>query len=206
MCGTKGSALLYHDRRQHPLFRRAKVTKPSADEFVVPVEKVTQPAVSVTKKPSMVPEKRHAPTEERPRLFTAKRLKSIAHKMPRSEILDLTEDPPSSTIPSQEWPKDCFGLNPSTSESFLEEESDFAPKAKSGYSVTFLTLPYTLPGGFRVNKESNIWKKSDAFRASRPLLLERIKKDYDSIRDPLEIHGAVACHLIKVASSLYFTL
>ncbi|GAA0163929.1 hypothetical protein LIER_19683 [Lithospermum erythrorhizon] len=52
--------------------------------------------------------------------------------------------------------------------------------------------------GFQINEESMLWKKQDIFRASRPLLLERIRRDYDAIRDPLEIHGAVVRHLIKV--------
>ncbi|GAA0145466.1 hypothetical protein LIER_42862 [Lithospermum erythrorhizon] len=52
-------------------------------------------------------------------------------------------------------------------------------------------------GGFQVTEDSNLWKKSDAFRASHPLLLERIGKDYKSIRDPLEVHGALSRHLIK---------
>ncbi|GAA0183565.1 hypothetical protein LIER_30952 [Lithospermum erythrorhizon] len=120
----------------------------------------------------------------------------------KSEILDFTEDPPFSTIPSQEAPKKCCGLNPSISESLPEEEADSAPKAKSDYSANFLNLPYTLPAGFQVT-ESNLWKRFDSFRALRPLLLERIRKDYDSIRDPLEVHGAVALHLIKALNASY---
>ncbi|GAA0149204.1 hypothetical protein LIER_08441 [Lithospermum erythrorhizon] len=117
----------------------------------------------------------------------------------RKQVFELLVDQSHSN----EAPKDCCGLNPSTSESFPEEEADSASKAKSRYSANFITLPYTLPGGFQVNEESNLWKKSDVFHASRPLLLERIKKDYDSIRDPLEIHGAVAHHLIKALNSSY---
>ncbi|GAA0170251.1 hypothetical protein LIER_24552 [Lithospermum erythrorhizon] len=159
-----------------PLFRLAKIVKKSAKESEAPAE-VAQPAVVVTKMSSTMSEKRHAPAGARPRLFSTKRLKSIAHKLPRSEILDLPEDPSVSTIPCQEVPKEGSSFNPST-------------------------YP-TLPGGFQVNEESNLWKKSDAFRASRPLLLERISKDYESMSDPLEVHGAVAHHLIKALNTSY---
>ncbi|GAA0155636.1 hypothetical protein LIER_13324 [Lithospermum erythrorhizon] len=106
-----------------------------------------------------------------------------------SEILDLTEDPPSSTLPGQEVSKEISGLNPSTSDSLHEEGVDSAPRAKMGYSSNFLELPYTIPGGVQITEESTLWKKQDIFRATRPLLLDRIRKDYDAIRDPLEIHG-----------------
>ncbi|GAA0183993.1 hypothetical protein LIER_31310 [Lithospermum erythrorhizon] len=62
-------------------------------------------------------EKRPAPTEGRPKPLFSKRQKSIAHKPPKSDILDLTVDPPSFTIPDREAPKDAPCLEPSTSES-----------------------------------------------------------------------------------------
>ncbi|GAA0152891.1 hypothetical protein LIER_11256 [Lithospermum erythrorhizon] len=62
---------------------------------------------------------------------------------------------------------------------------------------------HTPPGGFQVTEDSNLWKKSNAFQASRPLLLERIGKDYKSIRNPLEVHGALARHLIKAMNASY---
>ncbi|GAA0149536.1 hypothetical protein LIER_08686 [Lithospermum erythrorhizon] len=142
------------------------------------------------------------PTEARPRLFS-KRQKSISHKLPVSEILDLTEDPPFSTLPDQEVPRESSSLNPSTLESLPEEGADSVPKAKIGYSANFLELPYTLPGGFQITEDSSLWKKSDAFRASRNLLLERIRKDYDSNRDPLEVHYVVAYHLIRAMNASY---
>ncbi|GAA0164573.1 hypothetical protein LIER_20172 [Lithospermum erythrorhizon] len=123
--------------------------------------------------------KRSTPIETRPKLFS-KRQKSIAHKLPRSEILDLTEDPPFSTLPDKEVPTETDNCYPSTSDSLHEEGSDFAPKAKTGYS-----------------------KKSDAFRTSRPLLLEWIRKDYGSIKDPLEVHGALTRHLIRAINTSY---
>ncbi|GAA0159499.1 hypothetical protein LIER_38881 [Lithospermum erythrorhizon] len=89
-----------------PLFRRAKIVKKFAKESEAPVE-VAQPMVVVTKMFSTMSEKRHAPAGKRPRLFFTKRLKSIAHKLPRSEILDLTEDPPISTIPWRDLQDDA---------------------------------------------------------------------------------------------------
>ncbi|GAA0174556.1 hypothetical protein LIER_41738 [Lithospermum erythrorhizon] len=50
---------------------------------------------------------------------------------------------------------------------------------------------------------SKTQKSIDAFRASGPLLLERIGKDYKSIRDPLEVHGALSRHLIKAMNASY---
>ncbi|GAA0142343.1 hypothetical protein LIER_35563 [Lithospermum erythrorhizon] len=93
------------------------------------------------------------------------------------------------------------GLNPSTSDSLHEEGAESVPKAKTGYSTNFMELPYTIPGGFQMIEESSLRKKHDSFRATRPLLLERIRKDYDTIRDPLGIHGVVACHLIKAVNA-----
>ncbi|GAA0176799.1 hypothetical protein LIER_29601 [Lithospermum erythrorhizon] len=121
-----------------PLFHRAKVIKKSAQESEASAEKVAQPAVAVAKKSAQ--ESEASPTEERPRLFSTKRLKSIAQKLPRSEILDLTEDLPSTTISSQEASKDGS---------------------------------------------------------------ERVRKDYVAIRDPLEIHGAVARYLIKALNAIH---
>ncbi|GAA0146018.1 hypothetical protein LIER_06067 [Lithospermum erythrorhizon] len=144
------------------LIRRAKIVKKSIKESEAPVEKVAQPSVVVTKKSSTISEKRHALAGEHPRLFSIKRLKSIAHKGSRL----------------------C-------SQGEIRVFNDF------------LKLPYSLPGSFQVNEESNLWKKSDAFRASCPLLLEWIRKDYDSISDPLNVHGAIACHLIKALNASY---
>ncbi|GAA0142486.1 hypothetical protein LIER_03377 [Lithospermum erythrorhizon] len=161
------------DKLDEVLATAAKCVEPK-EELEAPVEKVAQPAVAVSKKSSTIFEKRPAPAGEHPRLFSTKRLKSIADNLPRSEILDLTEDPRFSTISCQEAPKEGYSLNSSTSELLPEEEADFAPKMKL-----------------------------DAFRASRPFLLERIRKDYDSIGDPLEVHGTVARHLIKALNVSY---
>ncbi|GAA0176064.1 hypothetical protein LIER_29123 [Lithospermum erythrorhizon] len=70
------------------------------------------------------------------------------------------------------------------------------PEPKPG--TQRINLPYTLPGGFQVTEISTLWKKSYAFRASRPLLLAQIGKDYKSIRDPLEVYGDLARLLIKL--------
>ncbi|GAA0183412.1 hypothetical protein LIER_30826 [Lithospermum erythrorhizon] len=87
--------------------------------------------------------------------------------------------------------------------SVLEEESDSAPKAKTGYSANYLDLPFTFHGGFHITEDSTLWKKSDVFRPSCPFLLERIGKDFESFRDPLEIHGALSRYLIKAMNASY---
>ncbi|GAA0184651.1 hypothetical protein LIER_31939 [Lithospermum erythrorhizon] len=138
--------------------------------------------------------------ETRPLLFS-KRQKSISYKRPRSEILDLTEDPPASSPQEVEVPRKDSGLHPSTSEPPTETPVDSAPQVTTGYSTNFLELPYTVLDGFKINEESTLWKKQDAFHTSRPLLLERIRRDYDAIRDPLEIHGVVARHLMKALNA-----
>ncbi|GAA0141085.1 hypothetical protein LIER_02310 [Lithospermum erythrorhizon] len=114
-------------------------------------------------------------TDERVPLFWRAKV-FIARKRMHSDILDLTEDPHSSNFLGKEPLDDSTRLNPSTSDSLPDEGSDSAPRAKTGYSANYLDLPYTLPGGFQVTESSTLWKKSDAFRASRPLLLERIGK------------------------------
>ncbi|GAA0156436.1 hypothetical protein LIER_13938 [Lithospermum erythrorhizon] len=68
---------------------------------------------------------------------------------------------------------------------------------------SYLELPFTLPGGFQITKDSTLWKKSDSFRASHPLLLERIGKVFESFCYLLEIHGALTGHLIKAINSSY---
>ncbi|GAA0174812.1 hypothetical protein LIER_28125 [Lithospermum erythrorhizon] len=79
----------------------------------------------------------------------------------------------------------------------VEEGSDFALKAKAGYSGNYLDLPHTLPGGFQVDAKSKLWKNSEAFHATRPLLLDQSEKDFEEFRDPLEIHGTAMKDLIK---------
>ncbi|GAA0138640.1 hypothetical protein LIER_00345 [Lithospermum erythrorhizon] len=135
-----------------PLFRRARVVKKSSNEPGVSARSVLQPAAAQT---SSISKKRPAPNETRPKLFS-KRQKSNAHKLSRSDILDLIEDIPSSTL--------------------LDKE---------------------------IIEDSNLWKKSDAFHAARPLLLERIEKEYASIKDPLQVHGALTRHLIKALNASY---
>ncbi|GAA0185657.1 hypothetical protein LIER_32945 [Lithospermum erythrorhizon] len=182
-------------RERVPLFRRAKVVKKVSQDTGV-----TASHPSVALQPSSLSGKRPA-AETRPPLFS-KRQKFVAHKRPKSEILDLTEDLPISIPPERELPRESSSLNPSISESLPEEDADSTPKVTTGYSTNFLELPYTVPGGFQIDEESTLWRKQDAFRASRPLVLEQIGKDYDAIRDPLEVHGDVALHLIRVTSFL----
>ncbi|GAA0158603.1 hypothetical protein LIER_15578 [Lithospermum erythrorhizon] len=160
------------------LFRRAKVVK-----------KVSQDTVATTSPPTVAPQSslsRKRPTAEArpppPQPLFSKRQKSIAHKRPRSEILDLTKYPPSYIPPAQEVPRESSSLHPSTSDSLHDKGVDSAPRAKMGYLVNFLELPYTVPDGFQIDEESGLWKKQNAFRASRPLFLKRIRRDYDVIK------------------------
>ncbi|GAA0166412.1 hypothetical protein LIER_21568 [Lithospermum erythrorhizon] len=125
----------------------------------------------------------------------------LVKKRPKFEILDLTKDFPASSHQEVELRRDDSDLYPSTLEPLTEEHVYLAPEVTTGYSMNFLELPYTIPGGFQINEESMLWKKQDAFCASRPLLLERIRRDYDAICDPLEIHKAMTCHLIKALNA-----
>ncbi|GAA0170851.1 hypothetical protein LIER_25025 [Lithospermum erythrorhizon] len=72
----------------------------------------------------------------------------------------------------------------------------------SGYSANYLDQPYTLPDDLEVTDKSKLWKALDAFRATRPLLLEEIGKTYEDYIDPLEIQGTIAKHLSKVSDRL----
>ncbi|GAA0164231.1 hypothetical protein LIER_19919 [Lithospermum erythrorhizon] len=80
------------------------------------------------------------------------------------------------------------------------QESDSAPKVTSGYSATYLDLPYTLPDGYEMTNTSKLGKALDAFRATRPLLLEETGKPYEEYNDPLELQGVIAKHLAMNAS------
>ncbi|GAA0161018.1 hypothetical protein LIER_17435 [Lithospermum erythrorhizon] len=139
-----------------PLFRRARVVMKSSKVPGVSAVSVVQPAVAQT---SSVSVKRSAPNETRPKLFS-KRQKSIAHKLSRYDILDLTKDLPSSALLDKEVPIETHVCDPSASNSLPEERSDSAPKAKTG-------------------------------------------KEYASIKDHLQVHGALTRHLIKTMNASY---
>ncbi|GAA0146340.1 hypothetical protein LIER_06322 [Lithospermum erythrorhizon] len=187
---------MYGDRVS--LFRRAKVVKKSSKAPATSALNVVQPVATQTS--YSLPEKRPAPTEASSEPLFSNRHKSIAHKLPRSKILDLTVDHLSSIF-EKEAPEGTACSIHSTSDSLQEEQFDSAPKDKIGNSVNYLGLTFTLPGGFKVTEDSTLRKKSDAFRASCPLLLERIGMDYESFKDVVEVHGTVTRHLIKVLFS-----
>ncbi|GAA0166240.1 hypothetical protein LIER_21441 [Lithospermum erythrorhizon] len=73
-----------------PLFRRVSVKKVST------APSTTASHSMVTPPPSSSASRKRPAVETRPPLFS-KLQKSKAHKRPRSEILDLTEDPPASS-------------------------------------------------------------------------------------------------------------
>ncbi|GAA0154239.1 hypothetical protein LIER_37831 [Lithospermum erythrorhizon] len=64
-------------------------------------------------------EKKPAPTEVCPRPLFSKGKKSIARKLPTSEILDLTVDPSSSNIPEKEAPEGTICVDPLVSDSAM---------------------------------------------------------------------------------------
>ncbi|GAA0157587.1 hypothetical protein LIER_14826 [Lithospermum erythrorhizon] len=80
------------------------------------------------------------------------------------------------------------------------QESDSAPKVTSGYSETYLDVPYILPGGYEVTNKSKLGKALDS-RATHPLLLEEIGKPYVEYSDPLELQGVIAKHLVRAMNA-----
>ncbi|GAA0171504.1 hypothetical protein LIER_25517 [Lithospermum erythrorhizon] len=85
--------------------------------------------------------------------------------------------------------------------SLNEDGADSGPRVSLGYSANFLSLPYTLPGGLKVTSDSTLWKKQDAFQASRPLILERVVKDFDKAHDPMEVQASIARYHIKALNA-----
>ncbi|GAA0174905.1 hypothetical protein LIER_28193 [Lithospermum erythrorhizon] len=134
-----------------------------------------------------------------PKPVLAKRTKTLAHRPPMKDVLDLTDEPlclaPPSDMNLGEVP---LAYNPMVQASSSKgQESDSSPKVTVGYSATYLDLPYTFPGGYEVNNTSKLGKALDAFRVTRPLLLEEIGKPYEEYNDPLELQGVIAKHLVK---------
>ncbi|GAA0176179.1 hypothetical protein LIER_29220 [Lithospermum erythrorhizon] len=150
-----------------------------------------------------LPWEKGLPPPKRGLHYSEKTKTLIARKLPTSKILDFTEDPPSSNIPKKEPLEGTSGLHTASSNSLPDVSLDSAPKAKARYSANYLDLPCTLPGGFQNTEDSTLWKKSNAFRTARPLLLERIGRDYASIKDPLKVQGAPTRHLIKAMNASY---
>ncbi|GAA0172776.1 hypothetical protein LIER_26532 [Lithospermum erythrorhizon] len=180
------------------LFNRAKVLKKSSQESAL---------LSTTSPVSTTPEARPAVLGKRPltldappRPLFSKWMKSIAHKFPNTHILDLTAEEPE-TAPSKE--NVSLESLPEESSSCSIEKSNSAPKAKTCYSTNYLDLPYTLPGGFKVTADSTLWKKSNAFYTTSPLLLEHLGKDLEELPDPMEIHGSIMKYLIKSMNASY---
>ncbi|GAA0163401.1 hypothetical protein LIER_43640 [Lithospermum erythrorhizon] len=77
------------------------------------------------------------------------------------------------------------------------KESDSAPKVTVGYSATYLNLPNTLPGGYKLTEKSKLGTALVAFPATRPLLLEGIGKPYEEYIDPLELQGVISKHFVR---------
>ncbi|GAA0174217.1 hypothetical protein LIER_27658 [Lithospermum erythrorhizon] len=83
------------------------------------------------------------------------------------------------------------------SSSLPEDVADSGPKVSARCPANFLNLTYTLPGGLRVIEDSTLWKQPDAFQATRPLILERVAKDFVDTHDPMEVQASIARYLIK---------
>ncbi|GAA0143098.1 hypothetical protein LIER_03859 [Lithospermum erythrorhizon] len=131
--------------------------------------------------------KRPAPEGGRPKVFGS-RNKHIAHKPKRAEPVTISEDPPSASSLPPPAPADNAGPPspasvqeiPTFSPSSLPKDgADSGLKAYAEYSSGLLNLPYTLSGGLLDTEDSILWKKPKAFQASKPLILERVKNDFD---------------------------
>ncbi|KAG9155349.1 hypothetical protein Leryth_023403, partial [Lithospermum erythrorhizon] len=51
--------------------------------------------------------------------------------------------------------------------------------------------------------EGSTLKKSEAFEASKPLILERVKRDFDKAQDPMEVLATIARYMIKSLNASY---
>ncbi|GAA0143390.1 hypothetical protein LIER_04085 [Lithospermum erythrorhizon] len=163
-----------------PLFRKSKVRKVSTSSSTPARNEPSPSTATAAATSTSTAAKRPEPEEGRPKAF-APRKKHAAQRPKRIEHVTISEDL-STTSPSPPVPTDS--VNPPSldsvqemphlpSGSLNEDGADSGPRVSLGYSANFLNLPYTLPGGLRVTVDTTLWKKQDAFQASRPLILER---------------------------------
>ncbi|GAA0144398.1 hypothetical protein LIER_35925 [Lithospermum erythrorhizon] len=157
-----------------PLFKRNKMVKKSSQESA-PSMVSTSPGSATMEAIPTILGKRPSTADAPPKPLFSKWMKSIAHKMPVTGILDLTKDVP---VPVASRGDVSQVHLPGDTPAILREESNSAPKAKTGYSANYLELPYTLPGGFQVTKDF-------------------------TLRDSMEIHGHIMKYLIKAMNASY---
>ncbi|GAA0176555.1 hypothetical protein LIER_29526 [Lithospermum erythrorhizon] len=170
-----------------PLFKRAKVVTKTIESVPAPSG---GPATALGKR--LV----HA-APSKPVL--AKRSKTLAHRPPRRDVLDLTQEtfPSMSPYDSRIDEEPIADIPLGNASSSKGKESDSTPNVMAGYSATDLNLPSTLPGGYEVTNKSKLGKALDAFRATSPLLLEEIGKPYEKYSHPLKLQGVIAKHLVR---------
>ncbi|GAA0149816.1 hypothetical protein LIER_08899 [Lithospermum erythrorhizon] len=176
--------------------------------------------------PSTVPnstnaEKRPTPAEGRPRLFSKKRQEHEAQRPKQVDPVNLSEELPSSSSPRNEAPAEGSNPNPSFQEGSFNNDhtlpyiviedgdhspvvdllpkggADSSPLVNVNFPASLLTWSYTLSGGLMVSADSTLWSKSEAFQAFRPLILGRVRKDFDEAHDPMEVQASVTLYLIK---------
>ncbi|GAA0148405.1 hypothetical protein LIER_07858 [Lithospermum erythrorhizon] len=81
--------------------------------------------------------------------------------------------------------------------------SPSAPNIAENYLIPYLELQYTLPCGFTVDAKAKQWGAADCFRATRPLLIEEIEKDYEVLLGLLAVHGATMKHMVEAMNVSY---
>ncbi|GAA0170753.1 hypothetical protein LIER_24947 [Lithospermum erythrorhizon] len=153
--------------------------------------------------------KRPSPDYERPRVFGARK-KDAAHRPKRIETVTISEDPPSRSSPSPTAPAQASDPSPGSaprappdSPASLPREASSRATSSAEYSSDLLSLPFSLPSGLTITRGSSLWKKTEAFQASKSLILERVKKDFDEAEDLLEVQAAIARHLIRSLNGSY---
>ncbi|GAA0185604.1 hypothetical protein LIER_32892 [Lithospermum erythrorhizon] len=192
---------------RRPIFRKVKVKKVSvpleAGSSAAPLNPPTSTGPSAIQS-----KKRPNRDEDRPMIFGTRK-KHIAHRPKRIETITISEDPPSTSppapaVPLQEpnsspAPVPQAPLDPSPS---VPQGADPQAASSSELSPKLMSLPYSLVSGLSITEESNLWEKAEAFQASKPLILERLKSGYDE-ENPLEVQAIVARHLIRALNASY---
>ncbi|GAA0185912.1 hypothetical protein LIER_33200 [Lithospermum erythrorhizon] len=169
--GTSQGAFFYYEKETCSSLQEGPIITKTTAEASLPASTVNFSTVLGKRPVDLV-----APSK--PAL--AKRTKTLAQRPAKKRVVDLTEEPLPSASPStpfgdlniEETPRADTPTRIASSPKV--QESDSTPKVTTGYSATYLDLPYTLPGSYEVTKNSKLGKALDAFRATHPLLLEEI--------------------------------
>ncbi|GAA0171951.1 hypothetical protein LIER_41253 [Lithospermum erythrorhizon] len=193
---------------RRPSFRKVRVKKVSVPSetgsVAVPVDPLTSATPSATQA-----KKRPNRDGDRPMAFGTRK-KHIARRPKRIETITISEDPPSSSPPAPAAPVQepnpspapvpQAPLNLSTSE---PQEASSQATSSTEYPPDLFSPPYSLASGLPITEGSTLSKKAEAFQASKPLILERVKKDYDEAENSLEVQAAIARHLIRTLNASY---